>query len=143
MLNRLYATCYFAYINVKENTVSFAKAGHHHPLFWRESEKRFESIEVPGPLLGLLEEAEFGVETYILSPGDKILFFTDGIIEEKNSDSIMFGVDQLKKYFREAISKKTDPIIDHLIVELNSFTQKDTYDDDITILLYEFDEPSS
>ena len=44
MLNRLYATCYYAYINLKDNTVTFARAGHHHPLFWRSAEKRFEPI---------------------------------------------------------------------------------------------------
>ena len=141
MLNRLYATCYYAYINVKENTVSFAKAGHHHPLFWRASEKKFESIEVPGSLLGLFDDAEYGTETFTLNPGDKILLYTDGIIEERNNDAKMFGIDRLEEIFERAIVEKKSPVIDLLVVELNRYTNKDTYDDDITILLYEFDEP--
>jgi len=141
MLNRLYATCYYAYINVKDNTVSFAKAGHHHPLFWRSAEKRFESIEVPGPLLGLLESAEYGTETYDLTPGDKILFFTDGIIEERGGDSEMFGIGRLENIFEYAIVENIQPLIDYLIVELNRYILKNTYEDDITILLYEFNEP--
>ncbi|HPS85549.1 MAG TPA: SpoIIE family protein phosphatase [Spirochaetota bacterium] len=142
MLNRLYATCYYAYINVSDNTISFAKAGHHHPLFWRSAEKSFESIDVPGPLLGLLQEAEFGTETYKLNPGDKILFYTDGIIEERDERSQMFGIERLEEMFRNAIAEKSINLIDHIIVELNSHVNKDTYEDDITLLLYEFNQPA-
>ena len=98
-------------------------------------------LEVPGPLLGLLEDAEFGAVTFSLSPGDKILFYTDGIIEERGEDSEMFGVEYLEEVFEKAVVEKIDPVIDYLILELNSYINKNTYDDDITLLLYEFDEP--
>jgi serine phosphatase RsbU (regulator of sigma subunit) len=141
LLNRLYATCYYAYINLQNNTVSFAKAGHHHPLFWKSSEKKFESIDVPGPLLGLLENAEYGTETYKISPGDKILFYTDGIIEERFDDDEMFGIERLEKSAERAIVENISPVVDYLIVELNRFINKNVYEDDITLLLYEFNEP--
>ncbi len=141
MLNRLYATCYYAYINLQDNTVSFAKAGHHHPLFWKSSENKFESIVVPGPLLGLLEDAEYGTETYNLTPGDKILFYTDGIIEERCDDAEMFGIERLEKAAERAVVENISPVVDYLIVELNRFINKNTYEDDITLLLYEFNEP--
>ena len=141
MLNRLYATCYYAYINVNENTISFAKAGHHHPLFWRSAVNGFESIEVPGPLLGLMEAAEYGTETYKLAPGDKILFYTDGIIEERGEGTEMFGVERLVKSFKTAMAENINSVIDYLIVELNRYIGSDTYYDDITLLLYEFNEP--
>jgi serine phosphatase RsbU (regulator of sigma subunit) len=141
MLNRLYATCYYAYINVKDNTVSFSKAGHHHPLFWRSLSNEFESIEVPGPLLGLLEDAEYGTKTYSVNPGDKILFYTDGIIEERGPDSEMFGIERLEEIFKYAITENKNPVIDHLVIELIKYIDKDTYEDDITLLLYEFNEP--
>lgn len=138
MLNRLYATCYYAYIDLHRGTVSFAKAGHHHPLFWRGSEKRFESIEANGSLLGLFEDAEYGVETFALNPGDKILFFTDGIIEERSDDVEMFGVSRLEQYFEKGILDNIDPLIDYLITVISDYTDKGSYEDDITLLLYEF-----
>lgn len=141
MLNRLYATCYYAYINVNDNTISFAKAGHHHPLFWSSADKGFKTIEVPGPLLGLLAEAEYGTETYKFNPGDKILFYTDGIIEERGEGTEMFGTDRLENIFKKAIAENNTSIIDSFIVELNRFIGGDNYYDDITILLYEFNEP--
>jgi CRP-like cAMP-binding protein len=97
MLNRLYATCYYAYINITKNTISFSKAGHPHPLFWRSNEKKFELMEIKGQLLGFSENAEYSTVTYELNKGDKILFYTDGIIEGKGEDSEMFGDDQLQQ----------------------------------------------
>ncbi len=138
MLNRLYATCYYAYIDVSSRTVSFAKAGHHHPLFWRGREKVFESIGVNGSLLGLFEDAEYGVETFTINPGDKILFYTDGIIEGRNDGTEMFGVQRLEECMEKAITGNIEPLVDHLISAINSYTEKDSYDDDITLLLYEF-----
>jgi sigma-B regulation protein RsbU (phosphoserine phosphatase) len=139
MLNRLYATCYYAYINITKNTISFSKAGHPHPLFWRSKKKIFESIAIKGQLLGFSENAEYGTVTYELNKGDKILFYTDGIIEERRGNSEMFGDDYLKTYFRRAITEKSDSILDYLILKFNAYTQKDAFEDDITLLLYEFD----
>jgi CRP-like cAMP-binding protein len=141
MLNRLYATCYYAYIDTTAATVSFAKAGHHHPLFWKNISRAFESIEVPGPLLGLVKDAVYGTVTFRINPGDKILFYTDGIIEERNEDDEMFGIERLKKCFMESIAGGIDPVTDYLMTELAMFVRKDTYEDDITLLLYEFNEP--
>lgn len=138
MLNRLYATCYYAYIDTEKNTVSFSRAGHHHPLFWRGYRKEFERFEVAGPLLGLMEDAEYGTVTFQIMPGDKILFYTDGIIEARNEEEEMFGIRRLKECFRSAITEGIEPVTDFLIGELGNFVRKDTYEDDITLLIYEF-----
>ena len=142
MLNRLYATCYYAYIDIGNHTVSFAKAGHHHPLFWRNFKQEFESIEVPGPLLGLVNDTFYGTVTFNIEPGDKILFYTDGIMEERNTNGVMFGIERLKECFRKTITEGIDSVTDYLITEFRSFVQKDTYEDDITLLFYEFNDSS-
>ena len=140
MLNRLYATCYYAYINITKNTISFSKAGHPHPLFWRSGAEDFEIINIKGQLLGLSENAEYSTVTYEFNKGDKILFYTDGIIEEGTTNhSEMFGDEHFEKSFKSAIDEKSDSILDYLIIKLNAFTQKEVYEDDITLLLYEFD----
>ncbi|MCL1832984.1 MAG: SpoIIE family protein phosphatase [Leptospirales bacterium] len=139
MLNRLYATCYYAYINITDNTISFSKAGHHHPLFWRSKEEKFEIITIKGQLLGLSKDAEYNTVTYELNKGDKVLFYTDGITEEKINNTEMLGDDYLEKLFKDAIAEKSDSLLDNLILKFKDCTKKDIYEDDITLLLYEFD----
>ena len=138
MLNRLYATCYYAYINVADYTISFSKAGHQSPLFWRTTGKKFETITLKGQLLGLSKDAEYNTVSYKLSKGDKVLFYTDGITEEIRDDSEMFGDNYLEEFFKYAILRKSNSILDDLIINFNSCTKRDVYEDDMTLLLYEF-----
>jgi len=46
--------------------------------------------------LGLLPEAEYDEVTLSLSPGDMVIFASDGIHESMNKEQEEFGVDRLK-----------------------------------------------
>ena len=60
-----------------ERTLAFARAGHPYPLLVpARGEPRF--LEVHGTLLGVFE-TEFIERTEPLQPGDKVLFYTDGL----------------------------------------------------------------
>jgi hypothetical protein len=47
-----------------------------------------------GPILGLIEDAEFGAVTGVLRPGDAILLYTDGLVETRRRD-IELGIDRM------------------------------------------------
>lgn len=51
-----------------------------------------EGIE--GPVLGLVPDARFGVVRGELAPGDALLLYTDGLVEERGRD-ISLGIDRL------------------------------------------------
>ncbi len=72
------------------------------------------------------------------NPGDKLLFFTDGIVEQRNDDNKMYSDERLSHSFKDAIEKKEVNILDHLFKNLNIFSGNMEYEDDITMLLYEF-----
>lgn len=138
VLNRLYATCYFAYIDVEKMKIIFAKAGHHHPIYWRGDLNSFVEVEFTGPVLGLIEGAEYESQTYDLHPGDRIIFFTDGIVEQHDSQSRMYGPERLRSVIRNNLARGGGYIIQAVITDLNEFTGSTAYDDDITMLYYEF-----
>ena len=138
VLNRLYATCYFAYIDVQKMQITFAKAGHHHPLYWRGDLNRFVEVEFTGTVLGLVEGAEYESRTHDLHPGDRIIFFTDGIVEQHDSQSRMYGPERLSAVIEKNLEKGGEYIINAVITDLNNFTGSTAYDDDITMLYYEF-----
>jgi len=138
VLNRLYATCYFAYIDVEKMKITFAKAGHHHPLYWRGDLNRFVELEFTGPVLGLVEDAQYESQVHDLHPGDKIIFFTDGIVEQRDSQARMYGPDRLSSIIERNLDKAGEEIIHAVITDLNGFTGSTSYDDDITMLYYDF-----
>ena len=72
-----FITMVYGLFNTAERTLTFARAGHPYPLLIpAQGPPRF--LEVHGTLLGVFE-TEFVKRTERLNPGDKVLFYTDGM----------------------------------------------------------------
>ncbi len=54
-------------------------------------------MKVAGLPLGLFEEAEYEEYTLPCSPGDLVVFYTDGVTEAVNSGSEDFGAERLEE----------------------------------------------
>ncbi|MCP4136447.1 MAG: SpoIIE family protein phosphatase [bacterium] len=137
VISRLYATCYYALIDKKQNIISMAKAGHHHPLFWKKEINDFIEIQSMGSPLGLVKEAKYSQVELEIEEGDKILFFTDGIIEQNNTNSIAYSEKRLREKFSEYINKGEKNIVESIYNDLKEFTEGIEFADDITLLLIE------
>ncbi len=138
VISQLYATCYYALLDMKKKKIKLSKAGHPHPLFWKKQEQDFIEINCQGTGLGLLKKARFGQVEYPVETGDRILFFTDGIIEQKNPREEFYSEERLRKTFRDLSLRNVDRILDHIYEDVKSFASGKPSEDDITLLLLEF-----
>jgi serine phosphatase RsbU (regulator of sigma subunit) len=138
VISQLYATCYYALVDMKRKKITLAKAGHPHPLFWKERKKDFIVVDCQGTGLGLVKKPMFGQVEYPVGPGDKLLFFTDGIIEQKNPKGVMYSEPRLQNMFRDLIVRKSDTIVRHIYEDLTAFAGSAPIEDDITLFLLEF-----
>jgi serine phosphatase RsbU (regulator of sigma subunit) len=134
----LYATCYYALVDMKKKKIKLAKAGHPHPLFWKTKKQDFIDIHCQGTGLGLVKKARFGHVEYPLEKGDRILFFTDGIIEQENPHREMYTEARLRNVFRDLILRNDDAIVHRIYDDVKSFASRRAVEDDITLLLLEF-----
>ena len=84
----------FAIYDAALREFTIANAGGTLPLLIRNRE--VTEINVGGMPLGLLPDVEYDVVRLILSPGDVVVFASDGIQEAMNKEQEEFGVDRLK-----------------------------------------------
>ncbi len=138
VINNIFATCYYSVIDTESKKIIFAKAGHHHPFFWNSSTNAFNNIKTLGPGLGIIDNPNYRAIEIPYNPGDKLLFFTDGIVEQRNDGNKMYSTGRLSQSFKSAIEKKETKILDCLFKDLHVFSGNMEYEDDITMLLYEF-----
>ncbi|MCU0846721.1 MAG: SpoIIE family protein phosphatase [Spirochaetes bacterium] len=138
VMPQLYATCYYSYIDWKNRKITMAKAGHPHPHFYKKKINDFMKIDSVGTGLGLIQNAQFGEAEFELDEGDKILFFTDGIIEQKNRQNEMYAENRIKNKFHELILSDEQKILGSMHSDLKSFSDGLPFEDDITMLLLEF-----
>jgi hypothetical protein len=122
--------------------LQWANAGHPEPLLIRGG-KLIKSLHVePRAPLGLgdlpgLEAAAIGHEQ--LEPGDRVLLFTDGVVEARSPDGDFFGVERLSDLvIRHLAGGLTAPeTVRRLVRELLDH-QADQLADDATLLLLEW-----
>src|SRR5439155_6073962 len=97
-----YVALFYAVVDLPSRTVRYANGGHPPPILVH-ADGRVERLEVGGFLLGVMPDATYEEGTLQLALGDVLLFFTDGVIEERR-DQELFGEERLvalaRKYRR-------------------------------------------
>ncbi len=68
-------------------------AGHPHPILLRDG--LATEVGAPGPLLGVVEGAEWRAERVALRRGDQLVIFTDGVIEARGEGGDRYGSQRL------------------------------------------------
>jgi serine phosphatase RsbU (regulator of sigma subunit)/PAS domain-containing protein len=80
--DRRFCTVAYAYLEVLDGgaRVGFASGGHPLPLLLRP-DGTVEPIGAPGTLLGVVPDPQLEDRAVSLSPGDALVFYTDGVVE--------------------------------------------------------------
>jgi serine phosphatase RsbU (regulator of sigma subunit) len=137
-ISSLFASCLFAFIDLEKKEVTIARAGHYYPMFYRKSMNDLEVLNLKGPALGIKKHAEYEQTIYKITRDDKLLFFTDGIIEQRNIQGEMYSENRLRSTFLSLAQTNADHILKKIESDLVRFTSDYKKDDDITLLLMEF-----
>jgi serine phosphatase RsbU (regulator of sigma subunit) len=91
-LNGRFISLVYGVLDRESRRFSYSNAGHNPPLLVRRDS--VEQLSVGGRILGL-KESSYSAETIQLQPGDRLIFYTDGITETRNSEGEEFGAARL------------------------------------------------
>jgi len=95
--NRL-VTLFYAETGVAEGPLCYVNAGHNPPLLLRR-DGSVESLGSTGVALGIMPNAVFEVVEARFGPGDRLLMYTDGIVEAENAKGEEYGEARLREFF--------------------------------------------
>jgi sigma-B regulation protein RsbU (phosphoserine phosphatase) len=90
-----FVTMVYGILDPVSHTVTFANAGHLHPLLVDASGTRFLTTEAGLPL-GLLD-GTFAETTIHLIPGSRLVFYSDGITEAEDHRGEEYGLSRLQQ----------------------------------------------
>ena len=85
--------------------------------------------------LGILPEVDYQETQLQLAPGDKVVFYTDGIVEAMNEQEEFFGFDRLLETVQEARSMSADSLLREIIDRVNEFAGGAAEHDDLTLIV--------
>lgn len=128
---KMFVTCLYAILDPSTGRLTYANAGHDLP-YQRHGDGVCE-LRATGMPLGLMPGMHYEEKETILSPGDNILFYSDGLVEAHNPEREMFGFPHLA-HLVETYATDT-PLIEVLLNELTAFTGSDwEQEDDVTLV---------
>ncbi len=107
--------------------------GHPPPLLIRR-DGTVEEAGMPGTLLGFYEHVQLSDHTVDLAPGDAVVFYTDGVTEERRQGH-MFGEERLGELLRSSAGLSAAGIADRLERAVLEFTPGPPADDVAVIVL--------
>ncbi|MCI6609804.1 MAG: serine/threonine-protein phosphatase [Ezakiella sp.] len=130
-----YLTMFYVLIDTEERTISYSNAGHNCPMILIRKDG-FETISIPGkPICNYFTNIEFKEHIIRFNPGDKLLLFTDGIIESVNKNGEQFGIERVEGIVENCSSD----ILGALKRSVDYFNGGIRYDDMCAVLI-EFKE---
>jgi sigma-B regulation protein RsbU (phosphoserine phosphatase) len=91
-----FVTLVYAVLDPATRTVTFANAGHLHPLFIDGKGAQFLNTERGLPLG--ISCGDYSETSVILSEGSRLVFYSDGITEAVNREEQEYGLDQLAEH---------------------------------------------
>jgi serine phosphatase RsbU (regulator of sigma subunit) len=127
----MFVTCFYAILDPKSGSLSYANAGHDLPYLWHGGDA--EELRARGMPLGLLPEMSYEEKETILEAGEAALFYSDGLVEAHDPKGEMFGFARLQALVSE--HGEEESLEEALLEELYSFVGEGwEQEDDITLL---------
>lgn len=127
-----YFSIFYGILDKRDNVFKYVNGGHNCiPLHINGN--GIEFLEAKGyPITCLFDNIKYEEKCVKLQKGDKLLFYTDGVIETRNEKGELFGFDRLI----DISNKNRDNLLNAIEKSLNEFKYKDI-DDDFALLTVE------
>ncbi len=127
----MFVTCFYAILDPKSGSLTYANAGHDLPYLYRKGNA--EELRARGMPLGMMPGMSYEEEEVTLTDGNCVLFHSDGLVEAHNPRGEMFGFPRLRALVAEHGEERS--LRNLLLEELYSFVGEGwEQEDDITLL---------
>jgi serine phosphatase RsbU (regulator of sigma subunit) len=126
-------------IDLITGVLRYSNAGHL-PIIQITKDGSAKYISSKGRVISEILPVKVEEQVILLSEGDKIILYTDGITEARNSDNEMLGEDRLLAIVEENYTQTTNELCNIIYNSVLTFTGDNTgqFTDDITILAAEY-----
>jgi sigma-B regulation protein RsbU (phosphoserine phosphatase) len=132
-----FITAFYAQYDLSQQRLAYANAGHSSPLLLRAGAAACEQLDADGMILGVRKSVVFEEKQIPLAAGDVLLLYTDGLTEADNPDGEFFGLERVSQIFLQQAGQAPQTIIEALLAGLKAFCQRESFNDDITLLVFQ------
>ena len=129
----MFVTVWLGILELSTGKLLYANAGHEDPVFCRGGQFRLEKSR-HGFVLGAMPDTQYCDAETVLTNGDALFLYTDGVSDAMNPAQQMFGLSALEKTLNGCGEKTAQERVDAVQNAVQAFTDGAPQFDDITML---------
>ncbi len=135
-----FVTLFYGIINVEKGEMTYTLAGHPPPFVYNRHSREIKELKTNGPIVGAFEDEGFQETEFKFESGDRLILFTDGILEAKSKDRKFFGKDMLVSLVRENSELSPKELSEMFTRTLAQHMKDSEIHDDITLLIIDYND---
>ena len=133
-----FATAFLARLDPAHNTLQYVAAGHPAPILIHQGasggRKHLSVLGGKGFMLGIEEALPFVEQVCPFEPGDRLVFYTDGLVEVEREDRRYLGEDGLLELCAN-LPANEQRAADQIIEQTEAFNGAAQFSDDVTLVV--------
>jgi sigma-B regulation protein RsbU (phosphoserine phosphatase) len=137
-LEQSFVTAFSVFIDTANKKLCYAGAGHPSPLLWRKSTNEIKRLSSGGTILGPFTNSTYQNAVIDIVTNDRLVLYTDGIIELNNRSGELFGEKRWETLVKEKSSFSAEETADQFIEHITRWSCKTgikVLDDDLTLII--------
>lgn len=139
-LNNEFITAGYLGFDQTTKEITYSSAGHPPMVLHHRKSDIMEEVKVPGIPIGVLDDAEFNETKVQLESGDRLVLYTDGILEVFNPQGEAIGKNRFMDLIKESKNLFADDATDNILDKINKWAERNAeepHDDDITLIVFD------
>jgi serine phosphatase RsbU (regulator of sigma subunit) len=130
-----FVTAFYGVLNRRTRTLTYASAGHPYPLRFVPGTGAVQPLTAQGFMLGIIPDEQYRERSVQLEPGDRLCFYTDGLVEARNGMGEGYGTERLEASFAAHGRWNAELLRDLLLSDQRAFRGDSPLSDDVTLVV--------
>lgn len=136
-ISSMFVSLFYGVLDIRSGTFIYSCAGHNHP--YRISESKVAHIEpVRGTVLGVNADLEYKENTVRLEEGERVVIYTDGIVEAFNAEREEYSDARLQALLAGSTHNSVEELVSLVMEDVGDYAGNTEQSDDMTVLVVEY-----
>ncbi len=130
-----YVTLLLAELDAQERKLRYVNCGHNPALLFRAQTGEVTRLNSSCAPIGISPENSCEIASADLTPGDVLVFYTDGVTEAENQSGEELGTDRLSALVKRGSSWSAEVLMNDIFDNVANFCSGVGFNDDVTVLV--------
>lgn len=132
-----FVTAFYGVLNRRTREFTYANAGHPYPFRFVARAGEVQPLSAQGFMLGIVPDEQYREKTVQLEPGDRLCFYTDGLVEARNAMGEGYGTDRLRAALLAHGRESAADLSGQILADQRTFREGHPLSDDVTLVVCE------